>query len=143
MTVAMAGGGPGVHSMLVGQVIAVVVVVDLGDDFVGWRGFMVCCLSRSGYVHSSSPSSLTASSPCSHLGGSVLQPRALELLKHVHPAPGFFCNLSQMNHSNVHPPSSLSMGSTGPSRPAGAMASTVSPPSRWSEFLRWSELKMK
>ena len=27
MTVAMAGGGPGVHSMLVGQVIAVVVVV--------------------------------------------------------------------------------------------------------------------
>ena len=104
MTVAMAGGGPGVHSMLVGQVI-VVVVVDLGDDFVGWRGFMVCCLSRSGYVylHSSSPSSLTASSPCSHLGGSVLQPRALELLKHVHPAPGFFCNLSQMNHSNVHP----------------------------------------
>ena len=90
MTVAMAGGGPGVHSMLVGQVIAVVVVVDLGDDFVGWRGFMVCCLSRSGYVHSSSPSSLTASSPCSHLGGSVLQPRALELLKHVHPAPGSF-----------------------------------------------------
>ena len=35
------------------------------------------------------------------------------------------------------------MGSTGPSRPAGATASTVSPPSRWSEFLRWSELKMK
>ena len=38
MTVAMAGGGPGVHSMLVGQVIVVVVVVvvvDLGDDFVG------------------------------------------------------------------------------------------------------------
>ena len=84
MTVAMAGGGPGVHSMLVGQVIAVVVVV------VGWRGFMVCCLSRSGYVHSSSPSSLTASSPCSHLGGPVLQPWALELLKHVHTAPGFF-----------------------------------------------------
>ena len=47
MTVAMAGGGPGVHSMLVGQVIAVVVVfvvvvvAEGSFEIAGWFALLV------------------------------------------------------------------------------------------------------
>ena len=65
MTVAMAGGGPGVHSMLVGQVKSFSFFFN--SIFLGFRWV------------SPSPNPLA--------GGTLFQPRAFELLEHVHPDP--------------------------------------------------------
>ena len=98
MTVAMAGGGPGVHSMLVGQV----------------KSF-----------------SFFFNSPWFSLGFTITQ-----LTCRWDPIPATGIRAPR----TCTPRSSPWTGSTGPSPPAAAMGSTVSPPCRWSETTRrWSE----